>query len=222
MMNAEPSKTPRRKKHLLRWMIFGMALCVLAGAFVILKWGDSENIPGFVKILKLRGKVFFTRVVHGRDSEQRWSAPLFLSERLAADGSYGSLEKQYRALLALDERVSGTNDPWQPDLRYGIAECIFLQGKRAEAAQLIRTELAGMRPQKPVGHIEFRFTRYWLPLRLAEAGRREDALSVAEFVQEQSRIVFKDKPAILRELEEKHNQALQQITNAPPSNPSAR
>src|SRR5262245_56173706 len=108
-VNAEPTNPPRRKRHRLRWIILWMMAIIFAGAFIVIKWGDSEKMPGFVKVWKLRADVLRNQVKYGRDKNETLEARRRLVRVLLAQGSYKALEKQYRAFLSSDERMKGTN-----------------------------------------------------------------------------------------------------------------
>src|SRR5437868_5964920 len=104
MMNAEPPQPPRRERPVFRWVFLTLTLLLLASTAAFFKWGDSEKLPGFAKVWKLRGDVLVNQIRFGRDASETHAARWNLAFLLIAQGSYGAAENQYRALLASDKR----------------------------------------------------------------------------------------------------------------------
>ena len=198
---AEPIKEPRRERHLFRWVFLTLLVLSMGGVFAVFKWGDEDNLPGFAKVWKQRGKVLFNQIKYGRDKSETHYARWRLADFLFEQGSYRSAENQFRAYLASYELVYGTNSILSFHFHLRIAECLFMEGKKAEAAPLMRRGMEGALASPGVNE---RLFGDWFHgfQRLPQGPQSEqEPLSLNQFTMEQLRVVLKDDPARLRRLE---------------------
>ncbi len=213
--NLYPPGQPRPPRHLLRWIILGMALLILAGVFVIFNWNNSDTMPGFAKIWKLRASAQLKQIRSGRDSQQTQLARWLLAEALFAQGSYGSAENQYRANLASQQRVHGTNSLESYYALVEISGCLFLEGKQEEAVQHLRRALTDSQLQPGLEPSGLRLYALGVPQQVAALGRLEDATALAKFTFQQAQEVHKDNPVQLQAWETQFQRAMQQIASSP-------
>ncbi len=199
-----------------------MTLLILAGVFLIFKWDNSDTMPGFAKIWKLRASVLQSQIRFGRDSQQTQLARWLLAEALFAQGSYGAAENQYRANLASQQRVHGANSLESFYALVEISGCLFLEGKRDEAVTLIRSALNDSHRQAGLEPSGLRLYALGVPQQVAALGRVEEATALAKFTFQQAQEVHKDNPIQLQAWEAQFQRAMQQIAASPMPESSVR
>src|SRR4051812_711607 len=130
---VEPSEPRPRQRHLGTWLFGAMLGLIFASTAALFQWGEMKYAPGFVKIWKLRGDVLATQYKYGRDSGQTLDARFALGWKLFADGSYKAAGKQFRVVFASGGASWPTNYPIMEDDYFIMGECLFMEGKEAEA-----------------------------------------------------------------------------------------
>ena len=92
--HAEPLQPPRRERRVFRWVVVSLTVLLLASITALFLWGDSEKLPGFAKVWKLRGELLVCQIRYGRDKDETHSARLYLAYELEEQGFYGSADYQ--------------------------------------------------------------------------------------------------------------------------------